>query len=102
MTAFRENVKKTPNFRHLIPLNPQIKIFPKYGTIFKWCPLLPFTLMQKIRNFQWPISEKMSKNLNFWHLIPLNPRIKIFPKYGTTLKWCPLLPSTIMQKIRNF
>ena len=28
--------------------------------------------------------------------------IKIFPKYDTTLKWCPLLPSTIMQKIRKF
>ena len=45
--------------------------------------------------------RKMSKNLNFWHLIPLNPQIKIFSKYGTTLKWNRLLPSTIMQKIRN-
>ena len=33
--------------------------------------------------------------------ITLNPGIKIFPKYGTTLKWNPLLSSTIMQKIRN-
>ena len=44
----------------------------------------------------------MSKNLNFWHLIPLDPQIKIFPEYGTALKWCPLLPSTIMQEIKNF
>ena len=34
--------------------------------------------MQKIRNFQGPVSEKMSKNPNFWQLIHLNPRIKIF------------------------
>ena len=42
------------------------------------------------------------QNPNLWDLIPLNPLIKIFPKYGSTLKWCPLLPSTIMQKIKNF
>ena len=71
-------MSKNLNFWHLIPLNPRIKIFPKYGITFKWCPLLPSTIMQKIRNFRWPVSEKMSKNPNFWHLIPLNPRINIF------------------------
>ena len=44
----------------------------------------------------------MSKTPSFWHLIPLNPRIKIFPNYGTTLKWYSLLPSTIIYKIRKF
>ena len=101
MTSFRENVKK-PDLWHLILLNPQIKIIPKYATALKWCPPLPSTIMQKIRNFEWPVSENMSKNPNFWHLIRLNPQIKIFPKYDTKIKWCPLLPSTIMQKIRNF
>ena len=32
----------------------------------------------KIRNFEWPVSKKMSKNPNFWHLILVNPGIKIF------------------------
>ena len=53
-------MSKNPNFWHLILLNPRIKIFPKYGTALKWCPLLPCTIMQKIRNFEWPVSEKMS------------------------------------------
>ena len=79
-------MSKNLNFWHLIPLNPRIKIFPQYKTTLKWCPQLPSTIMQKIRNFLWLVSEKMSKNLNFWHLIPLNPKIKIFPKYGIALK----------------
>ena len=37
--------------------------------------------MQKIRKFQWTVSEKMSKMPNFWNLIPLNPQIKIFFKF---------------------
>ena len=35
-------------------------------------------IMQKIRMFSWGVPEKMSQNPNFWHLIPLNPQIKIF------------------------
>ena len=74
MTGFWKNVKK-PEF---LTLNPRIKIFLKYGTTLKWCPLLPSSIMQKIRNFQWPVSEKMSKNPNFWHLILLSPPINFF------------------------
>ena len=29
------------------------------------------TIMHKIRNFSWPVSDKMGKNPYFWHLIPL-------------------------------
>ena len=94
-------MSKNLNFWHLIPLNPRIKIFPQYKTTLKWCPQLPSTIMQKIRNFLWLVSKKRSKNRIF-DTYPLNPWIKIFTNYGTTLKWCPLLPSTIMQKIRNF
>ena len=49
--------------------------------------------MQKIRNFEWPVLKKMSKNPNFRHLIHLNPQIKIlFQNSGrsiTLLDWPP-------------
>ena len=41
---------------------------------------MPSTITQKIRKFLWLVSEKMSKNSYFWHVIPLNPQIKIFFK----------------------
>ena len=66
MTGFQENIQK-PEF---LTLNPQIKIFSKYGTALKWCPLLPSTIMQKIKNFLWLVSEKMSKNPEF---LTINP-----------------------------
>ena len=47
MNSFQENVQK-PHFLHLLSLNPQIKIFPKYGPKLKWCALLPSIIMQKI------------------------------------------------------
>ena len=60
--------------------NPRIKIFPKYCTSLKWCPLLPSTTMQKIRNIWWQVSKNISKNPSHWHLIPLNPGLTIISK----------------------
>ena len=38
----------------------------------------------------------------FWHSIPHNPRINIFPKYDIVPKGCLLLSLTIMQISENF
>ena len=93
--------QKNPNFWHLIPLNPQIKFFPKMAPHSNDAPYRLLPPRKKLKLLMNSFGANV-QNPNFWHLIPLNPRIKIFPKYGTTFKWCPLLPSTIMQKIRNF
>ena len=101
MTGFQENFQ-TPNFGHLTPLNPRIKIFLKHGSTLKWYALLSSTIMQKIRNIQWPVSEKVSKNLNFWHLIPLNLQIKIFSNYCTHSNDVPYCPLPSCKKLETF
>ena len=44
----------------------------------------------------------MSKNPNILHLIPLNPRIKIFPKYGTHSNDAPYCPLPSYKKLETF
>ena len=43
----------------------------------------------------------MSKNLNFWHLIPLNPRIKIFFQNSGRVTFFTLLTPNFMQNFRK-
>ena len=43
----------------------------------------------------------MSKNLNFWHLIPLNPRIKIFFQNSGRVTFFTLLTPNFMQSFRK-
>ena len=44
----------------------------------------------------------MAQTSKFWLFTPLNPQIKIYPANDIILKEYPALPSSIMQKIRNF
>ena len=43
----------------------------------------------------------MSKNPNFWHLIPLNPRIKIFFQNSGRVTFFTLLTPNFMQSFRK-
>ena len=82
---------KSPNLSH-------IKIFHKiwYHTEI----VHPITFYNHAKNYLYrALAEKLSKNPNAWYLITLNLQIKIFSKYGTILKWCTLLPSSLMQKL---
>ena len=63
MRCFWENVQK-----QILALDPPVKIFPEYDTSLK-CALLPSTIMQKTRNFKWPLLEEMSKK----QFLTLNP-----------------------------
>ena len=96
MTGFRENVQN-PNFWHLILLNPRIKIFSKYKTTLKWCPLLPSTIMQKLETFNSHFWENVQKT----QFLTLNPQIKIFKENSSWVTFVTLLTPTsckILQK----
>ena len=47
------------------------------------------------------VLEKMSKIPNFWHLIPLNPRIKIFFQNSGHVTFFTLLTPNFMQSFRK-
>ena len=57
MTGFREKMTKTPNFWHLIPLNPWIKIFFQNSGSVTFFTLLTFNFMQSFRKIEWAVSE---------------------------------------------
>ena len=80
MTGFGENVQK-PEFFHLIPLNPQIMIFTKYGTTLNDVPYCTLPSCKKLETFndqflrKWPktwifsvfrISKEPTKNMFEW------------------------------------
>ena len=76
---FRENVKK-PNFLTLNPLLIPGLFFLKPDTWPKCCTVLGPIIMQNIKKNHSSISEKMSKNPIFGHLIPCNPGLRFFFK----------------------
>ena len=45
--------------------------------------------------------ENVKKNSNFWHLIPLNPRIKIFFQNSSRVTFFTLLTPNFMQSFRK-
>ena len=69
---------KTPNFEHLIPHNAMIKIFPRYNNILIWCPLLPSTIMQEIKNFIIVPGQNIQKA--YFDTLSLIPGLRIFFK----------------------
>ena len=84
-------------------LNPYLSLInPRYfSQIWQHTQMMASATMQKTRNFQWPVLEKMSKNPNFWWLIPLNTWIKIFFKIlavSLSLLYWPLTSGTVSDK----
>ena len=90
-----------------LTLNPYIKIYIRYGTIFKSFFLQPSTSIQKIRNIKRQIREKSTKYPLFQHIvhivfswkwtslrsytqqIPLDPWIKIFTDITSYSNYAP-------------
>ena len=64
----------TPPFQSI--LGNSYPLFRNEGGFELCYRLLPSC--KKWETYWWPVSEKMYQNWNFWHLIPLNPVLKVF------------------------
>ena len=119
--AFYPNTYKSETFDEQVPWerqktikSPKIQIFITqsnlilgqrfFQNIISYSYNALYCLLQsckEIGNFLWAIPKKMSKTHYFWHLITLNPRIKIFFQSSIRVTFFPLVTHNFMQNFRK-